>query len=578
MFRPTSPQPSLLECRFLIPPAKRERLEGSWAEVFRRRIFPLIDEEVLRDAFDEDNGRPNTSIRLLTGLHLLKEWDDLTDEQVLEQLEFNLLWQHALGVEPEQAHVCQKTLHNFRVKLLVSERAREMLDRVTRRLVEADGLSVTRQRLDSTHVMSNIATLTRLSLFVETLTRFLRELSREAPTKLAALDPDYRKRYLDREGYFADAKREQARRRLPVVAADLWALCRAFAADEDISTWESYTLLTRLLADQCDIVREPATPDDTTTPVEKLQVKEGKDISGQSLQSPHDPDATYGHKGKGYEVQVAETCVAENPYQVITDVAVNGAHESDQQATVPAVKRLQEKALGPTQLLADTGYGSGENLVACAAAGVDLQAPVQDPAVRKTDAPDAWAHPVGVVADPRGDATAVPDARTAEAPLGLDAFGFDATYSHVVGCPAGHAPAGHDDPKANGVHAATFAGVMCAGCPLAGRCPTRAQGEGTGRVLRWRAASAATATRQREQREKGFKEGYKMRSGIESTNAELKGRHGAEKLRVRRRPRVALAMRLKSLAVNTKRAVQYHVERLRAALRAEEEGLAEQAA
>ena len=30
-------------------------------------------------------------------------------------------------------------------------------------------------------------------------------------------------------------------------------------------------------------------------------------MPSDSLRSPHDPDATYGHKGKGYEVQVAET-------------------------------------------------------------------------------------------------------------------------------------------------------------------------------------------------------------------------------------------------------------------------------
>ena len=41
------------------------------------------------------------------------------------------------------------------------------------------------------------------------------------------------------------------------------------------------------------------------------------------LQSPHDPDVTYsGHKGKGYEVQVAETCHEENATQLITHVEV----------------------------------------------------------------------------------------------------------------------------------------------------------------------------------------------------------------------------------------------------------------
>ena len=40
-----------------------------------------------------------------------------------------------------------------------------------------------------------------------------------------------------------------------------------------------------------------------------VALKDPKQVSADSLQSPHDPDVTYsGHKGKGYEVQVAETC------------------------------------------------------------------------------------------------------------------------------------------------------------------------------------------------------------------------------------------------------------------------------
>lgn len=566
MFRSTSPQPSLLECRFLVPPEKRARLAQSWAEVFRRRIGPLIDEEVFRDAFHADNGRPNTSVRLLTALHLLKEWDDLTDEQVLEQLEFNLLWQHALGVTPDEAHLCQKTLHNFRVKLLANDRAKTMFDRVTKRLVEADGLSVSRQRLDSTHVMSDIAALTRLALFVEPSTAFLRELDRQAPARMVALNAEFRQRYLERAGSFADAKREQARRRRLVVAEDLWALVRAFAADREVSTWESYGLLTRLLAEQCEIVAEPAGPDEPSTL--RLQVKAGQAISGPSLQSPYDPDATYGHKGKGYEVQVAETCGAENPYQVITDVEVNGAHESDQAATVPTVERLQAKGLGPGELLADTGFGSGENLVGCAEAGVDLRAPVQDPASRTTPAPDRWSRPVGVAPDAAAaDAAAEAPAGPTE-PLGLEAFRFNRTFSRVVGCPAGRVAVAQGVGGRNGQRRATFAGAACAGCPCAGRCPTRPSGPGGDRVLRWRPAAAATAMRQHEQRERAFKEAYRLRSGIESTNAELKGRHGAKKLRVRRRPRVRMTMRLKALAANVKRAVHWHLDRMRAAWRA----------
>jgi len=55
-----------------------------------------------------------------------------------------------------------------------------------------------------------------------------------------------------------------------------------------------------------------------------------------------------------------------------------------------------------------------------------------------------------------------------------------------------------------------------------------------------------------EQETPQFKERRKIRSGIEATNSELKRCHGLAKLRVRRRPRVALSVRLKALALNVK--------------------------
>ena len=261
MFVPTNPQRSLLQSEFLMPPEKVARLKKSWAEPFRSRILPLIDEEVFREAFSESTGRPNKSIRLLVGLHLLKEWNDLTDEQVLDQFEYNLQWHYALDVEPGPAHVCQKTLHNFRVKLMDSDRAQQVFDQVTRGVAEADGLNLDRQRLDSTHVLSNIAVLTRLGLFVETVTHFLKELRDEEPEAFASLDAGYGRRYLDREGYFSDAKREQARRRLPVVAQDIYALVQAFQANAAVSGLPAFGLLKRLFDEQCEVIEEENSSD-----------------------------------------------------------------------------------------------------------------------------------------------------------------------------------------------------------------------------------------------------------------------------------------------------------------------------
>ena len=569
----------------------------SWAHVFRERILPLIDEELFRGSFSSVTGRPNKSVRLLTALHLLKEINDLTDEQVLDQLEFNLQWHYALGVEPRTAHTCQKSLHNFRVRLLGNEQAQQMFAQITRAMAEADGLHLGAQRIDSTHVMSNIAVLTRLGLFVETVTAFLQELRRALPDRLDALDAGYRSRYLDREGYFSDAKREQARRRLPVVAEDLHALLHLFENDREVASLPTYGLLARLFAEQCEVVENSDDDEDGNTVGDeggntvgdddadpagssgspRVRLREPATIASDSLQSPYDADATYGHKGKGYEVQVAETCAEGNAYQLITGVHVNGAHESDHNALVPMLDQLEAAGMKPDEMLGDTSYGSGANIVASADRGVALVAPVQDPdaparrdpfmtavqgCATETETGEPTPPRSAVAAEttePTVESVGHVDGSMAATPSGLAAFVFASNFREVIECPAGHVPV--EQHVAGKQLIAIFPAEHCDGCPLAQRCPTRRLKDGA-RQLRRAPATIATQIRQAEQRTPEFKERYKIRSGIESTNNELKGRHGAGDLRVRGKTRVELAMLLKSLAVNVKRAIQHHVTTL----------------
>ena len=100
-------------------------------------------------------------------------------------------------------------------------------------------------------------------------------------------------------------------------------------------------------------------------------------MSADSLQSPHDPDVTYsGHKGKGYEVQVAETCHEENATQLITHVEVTPSSGSDTDVSVPVVDGLAERKVRPDELFADTAYGSGRNAFEASRRGTELVSPV----------------------------------------------------------------------------------------------------------------------------------------------------------------------------------------------------------
>ncbi|MFH1724679.1 MAG: transposase, partial [Elusimicrobiota bacterium] len=105
---------------------------------------------------------------------------------------------------------------------------------------------------------------------------------------------------------------------------------------------------------------------------------------GNSLQTPHDPDAMYsGHKGKGYEVQVVETCAPDNPVELITEVAVTPSAGSDAKATIPVIDALSESGHKPKELVADTTYSGATNAAEAAKRGVNLLAPA--PAMGKPE-------------------------------------------------------------------------------------------------------------------------------------------------------------------------------------------------
>jgi len=521
MFRPTSPQRKVFGFADMMDEAKRKRLEKHWSEQYRTHALGLIDEELFAKYFHPDNGRPNASIRMVLSVLLLKEMFDLTDQEALEHLEWNHTWHHAMDITADEAHLCQKTLHNYRVLLCSDDEGMALFEQTTGRLIRAAGLKTRRQRLDSTHIVSNIKILTRLGLFVQTMTQFLTALRKGHPRLCGRIPAEVLERYLDREGYFSDVKSSEGQRRLQQVAQDIWCVVRTVGDHRKVRRMPEWALLERLFREQCQVPVE-------AEPEEILFVEK---VSSDSLQSPADPDATYGHKGKGYEAQLAETCEQDNPFQVVTAVHLNGANDSDQHQ-VETVLDQTERTCGevPEQLYADAGYASGENIVSARDRGTELVAPIGSKESEKDK-------------------------------LELDLFEFDATGEQLLLCPAGEVPREHTTAKGGKTRQAWFHKSQCRSCPHRAECPVENRKRGPlRRVLSFTPATVAVAQRRAEQQTPAFKERYKIRSGIEATNSELKRCHGLRKLRVRYKPRVALSTRLKALALNMKRYLKHLVD------------------
>ncbi|MGH9786101.1 MAG: transposase [Terriglobia bacterium] len=491
MYKPSDPQKSLFDAAGLLPPHKREECEKSWAGAFRRHALPILRkvEDEFADLFDPEEGRPNRPVPMVVGTLILKEMNDLTDDEALGALRFDVRWWYAFEAEPHEAVLCQKTLHNFRRRLLDHkdkegkpdpQKKKLAFRRVTDELIQALGVDVGRQRLDSTHIVSNIAIRNRLGLFVDVIRKFLGGVKSADEKAYEGIPQRLRGRYA-LEARYEDVRKSEGTRRLGVAARDLWRLEGRFEDHPVVSKREEFKLLKRLREEQCEMTLEPEEPkegdDDHGEGGACVEVKEAGNVESSSLQSAHDSDVTYsGKKGKGYELQVSETCVKTNDVQMITEVEITASCASDQKATLPMVERLQEAGHKPEELVSDTAYSGGENAAALAHRGVNLLAPAS---------------------------------------------------------PTGKPIPGKQYPAP------------------AAECPQEPE-----QAMEWLRQQEASPE---------FKSRYSIRSGIESTNAELKGPHGMKKLRVRGKKRVKLSVYFKALACNVKRALRAWLRREEAA-------------
>ena len=80
---------------------------------------------------------------------------------------------------------------------------------------------------------------------------------------------------------------------------------------------------------------------------EKIDLKASAEMSGSTLQSPDDREATYRRKGneaaRGYIANISETCDPENELQLITSVRVEANATDDQKLLADDLDRLCER-------------------------------------------------------------------------------------------------------------------------------------------------------------------------------------------------------------------------------------------
>lgn len=503
MIKTKDPRQGELFDRFseLLGSASYRRMKEGWHGCFRECILYLLTSTVENFSCHLSNltGPESKELFSMAGLMTVKEYFKWTNNDTIDRYNTDLQIQYALNID-QGAEISRATFFRYQKLFREGNNGREIMRLITDELLKRAEIDISEQRLDSTHVLSNMAIFSRRRLMHHTIYAFLVQLKRHHDKQYGKLPEDFLKRYTADDGWcfaenspmltlhYGNTKATPEEQ----LGYDMRLLVERFHADIVISNGTKYKIMKRVFDEQFF--------DDG-----KVQLKEHP--GGQVLVNPSDPDAQIGHKGAGYQAQIMQTCSENNDVQMITDILPQGASASDQDSLEAMVDSSIESNTKPESLLTDAGYGSDANVCYSREHGIEQIAPTLGKKKQQ---------------------------------LGLEECTLD-ELNRIERCPAGKRPMksrfNHDTQKGYAI----FFKDVCAKCPHKANCPVQKYGKNN---YKWEYNAVKLRLRDRRlyERTQEFHDKYAPRNGIEGLNGNLKQNTPLRRLRCRGKTAVYTAI------------------------------------
>jgi hypothetical protein len=155
----------------------KKKFQESWAHTFRERVYPNIPCTDIGNAlYCGTNGRPSKNIGTLSGLLIIKEYMNLTDEEAVDTLRRDLDVQYALCLDDttdSAVLISLRTFWDFKIKVRDSELTREILNKALEGLIATRDADTGAVGTDSARIESNMKALSRRGIFFRTISGFL---------------------------------------------------------------------------------------------------------------------------------------------------------------------------------------------------------------------------------------------------------------------------------------------------------------------------------------------------------------------------------------------------------------------
>ena len=354
-------QPDLFAtASFSLPERERRYMEDelSWHNEFYRNVLLNIDEEILRPLFVDGNmGAPTKQLRILIAMRMLKEGRGCSDEQLYENVRFNLVWRQAVGlfnINDECPSIDSYYMLFRRIAEYEQNNPehinlyKKIYQDLTAKQIKKYKIAGRTIRMDSKLIGSNIAWFSRYEIIHET---FRKQVSEQSAMCIS--DQLYRQKALD---FLAeDASKTVYRSDDETLGQRLLDLGIVISHILAMRGEGEVSLLHRVFHEQYDVDKDG-----------NITVRDKKLVSATSVQNPNDPDAAYRSKGgkkvKGYSTNITETCDEEDKPSLITDVQVKPANAADNGFLKDAVedtRKVTDNSID--KVIVDGAYQSKEN-------------------------------------------------------------------------------------------------------------------------------------------------------------------------------------------------------------------------
>jgi IS5 family transposase len=485
---------------FALVPAEEELME-----IDRHVDFSFVKAEV-QDCYT-GQGRPPLLPELMLRFCFLKEYANLSDEQLMRQARYNLLYRKFLHLPGNQLPPNDSMMTVFRQRL-GEQRVKACLDRVVAGAVQLGLVSNERAHVDSTGIVADIAIPRLRGLVLEALEEALAGLAALGQTALAApLQSEW-------EALAADSMYWESKERRDAHVLACWKLLeRMGEVYEQLMNRGGWT------AAQEELILPPAALIEKV--LQRQTTRQGSE-KRDCIASVQDPDARYGEKHQKTYVGYKEHLIEDDVSGLITAAIVTPANVDDStqlQALVAGHEALVGAA--PESLAADSKYFTGGNLEYLDQECIE-------------------------------DFIAVPAAKGEKQGLFSPAdFDYDEPHDCVM-CPAGELAAGGKwDEKQQG-WTYYFRKGQCEDCPLRAKCSKQKRGR---LVFISKHRPVLLAARGRRDSPE-LLAAQKRRLRAERTFSLQKQRHGLGRTRYRGLGAVRIGVYCNVLVVNLRRIVK----------------------